>query len=305
MGTPLVSVLMAVYNCEKFLSQAIESILNQTFSDFEFIIIDDASTDKSRLLVRRYNDNRIRLIGNDENLRLARTLNRGLQLARGKYVARMDADDLSQPTRLERQVAFMESHPQIGVSGCWLECFGDKRQLWDYTTSPDTIRCELLFSNQLGHATAIMRREWITGKGLYYNPDFRESEDYELWSRCAQHFPLANLPEVLYLYRWHRYQASQARVHEQRYYHYHVCRRQLKRLGLTPSEEEMNIHMQISFPGAEPDKQFLAASRRWLLKIMKANLLLHYYPHGELRKVLEKRWGKICTRAGICAGPLI
>ncbi|MEN6462126.1 MAG: glycosyltransferase family 2 protein, partial [Syntrophomonas sp.] len=171
MGTPLVTVLMAVYNGEQFLKESIDSILSQTFSDFEFIIVDDASTDNSRALIDSYADPRIRVISNAHNLRLAGSLNRGLSLARGKYVARMDADDISLRQRLEKQVAFMESRPDIGVSGSWLECFGDKRQVWEYPVDPGIIRCNLLFQNQLGHATVIMRRQLMTDKRLFYNPN--------------------------------------------------------------------------------------------------------------------------------------
>ena len=177
MNTPLVSVLMAVYNGEAYLGEAIESILRQTFSFFEFIIIDDASTDNSRRLAESYRDSRIRVVSNPRNLRLAGSLNRGINLARGKYIARMDADDICHPDRLEKQVAFMEENCDVGVSGSWLYCFGDKKQLWDYPLTSGMIKSNLLFHNQLGHPTVIMRREAMLKNGLFYNPRFRASED--------------------------------------------------------------------------------------------------------------------------------
>ncbi|MEN6388950.1 MAG: glycosyltransferase family A protein [Syntrophomonas sp.] len=305
MNTPLVTVLMAVHNGEPYLKAAVKSILNQTYSNFEFIIIDDASSDNSRLQIASNYDPRIRLFCNEHNQRLAGSLNRGLKLARGKYIARMDADDISLSDRLARQVAFMEEHPNIGVCGSWLECFGDKKQVWDYATDPEFILCNLLFQNQLGHATVMMRREWMLSKGLFYNPHFRESEDYELWTRCSEHFPLANLPHVLYMYRWHGQQASQARTGEQHYYAGLVCLRQLKRIGIRPSEEEIKLHLKFSTGNTYTSYAFLNGARQWLHKIFEANLRRSYFPQRVFRKVVEYRWQKICYKAGINWGPLI
>ena len=114
---PKVTVLMPVYNCEKYLRESIESILNQTFKDFEFLIINDGSSDKSAEIVESYNDNRINFVQNEKNIGLAASLNRGLDIAKGEYIARMDADDISLPERLEKQVRFMETNPQIGICG--------------------------------------------------------------------------------------------------------------------------------------------------------------------------------------------
>lgn len=305
MRNPLVTVLMAVYNGEKYLREAIESILKQSLGFFEFIIVDDASTDNSRKLVESYRDPRIRVVINPYNLRLAVSLNRGLSMARGKYIVRMDADDISHPERLEKQVAFMENHTDIGVSGSWLNCFGDKRQLWDYPLTPGLIQCNLLFHNQLGHSTVIMRREMMLKNGLYYNPRFKETEDYELWTRCSERFHLGNLAEVLLLYRWHQNQASQARLAEQRYYHSLVCQRQLNRIGLQPSPDEMALHLKIAFREFAPGPEFVNASRQWLLKIIKANFRNSYYPKLDLGTVVEDYWRRICLSAGVGCPALI
>lgn len=305
MNTPLITVLMAVHNGEPYLRTAIDCILNQTYSNFEFIIVDDASSDNSRQQIASYRDSRIRLLSNPHNLRLAGSLNRGLQIARGKYIARMDADDICHPERLVKQVAFMEEHPDVGVCGTWLICFGDKNQIWDYATDPEIIFCNLLFQNQLGHATVMMRRECILNNRLFYNPNFRESEDYELWARCSEHFSLANLPEILYRYRWHSQQASQARMAEQYDFARLVCLRQLKKIGLRPSPEEIKIHMMFSTGIAYTSYGFINGARQWLRKIYQANLRRLYYPQLVFRKVLEQRWKKLCYRAGINCTPLI
>ena len=121
---PLVTVLMPVYNGEKYLKEAIESILNQTFKDFEFLIINDGSTDNSVKIIQSFNDLRIRLIHNESNIGLIKTLNKGLKLSNGKYIARMDCDDVSLPKRLSVQINFMEKHPEIGVCGSWVKIIG-------------------------------------------------------------------------------------------------------------------------------------------------------------------------------------
>ncbi|MEN6351585.1 MAG: glycosyltransferase family A protein [Syntrophomonas sp.] len=308
-NNPLVTVLMAVYNGESHLGAAIQSILDQTYTNFEFIIIDDASTDNSRILAESYNDPRILILSNSHNMRLAGSLNRGIIDARGKYIARMDADDISLPHRLEKQVAFMEGNPHIGVSGSWLECFGDKNQIWEYPSDPQILQCSMLFQNQMGHPSIIMRRDLMIAKSLFYDADFLEAEDYDLWIRCSRHFSLANLAEVLLLYRWHEKQASQANLAKQLYYHTRICRSQLERLGLHPSDEEMRLHMEISLLYSEVldfelDTEFLTAARLWLLKIMEANLLYPVYSQTHLCVVLENRWRNICITSGINYVPL-
>ena len=121
---PLVTVLMSVYNGEKYLERAIKSILNQTFKDFEFLIINDGSTDNSVKIIQSFNDLRLRLIHNESNIGLIKTLNKGLKLSNGKYIARMDCDDISLPKRLSIQASFMEKYPEIGVCGSWVKIIG-------------------------------------------------------------------------------------------------------------------------------------------------------------------------------------
>ncbi|MGE5390805.1 MAG: glycosyltransferase family 2 protein [Deltaproteobacteria bacterium] len=304
MDIPLVTVLMAVYNGQKYLGETIESILSQSLKDFEFIIIDDASTDKSRILAEGFHDKRIRVVSNSKNLRLAGSLNRGIHLARGKYIARMDADDISLPLRLEKQTAFMEENPEIGISGTWLECFGDLSGVWDYPTEPAMIHAGLLFQNQLGHPTVIMRREWILGHRLFYDPDFLEAEDYKLWTRCARHFPLGNLGEVLLMYRWHDSQASQAHSNIQRKYHGLVCRDELRRLGVEASEDELALHLAISFLELAPEEGSLTACRQWLHRLWLANQISNHYQPDALMNVLDNRWHKINAVLGFSYGEL-
>lgn len=205
-GIPAVTVLMGVFNGLPHLAGAIESILAQSFADFEFLIIDDASTDGSVDVIAEYarRDARVRVILNQENQGLGAVLNRGVQEARGTLVARMDADDRSVPHRLERQVAFLESHPDVDIVGSYA---------LDVTASGEPVRerrvptehsriVAVIWSCPLIHPTVMYRRDKIIRAGSYL-PTLRRRQDYDLWFRCVRDgLVFANIPEPLvhYLY---------------------------------------------------------------------------------------------------------
>jgi len=202
-NNPLVSVLMPVYNGEKYLNEAIDSILRQTYSDFEFIIVNDGSTDKTEEIILSYADERIRYVKNEENIRLIRTLNKGIDLAKGKYIARMDADDISFQNRLEVQVQFMENNPQIGLCGSFLKTIGNKIGTVRFHTDDDTIRFRLLFSTYLRHPSVMIRKEVIQNHNIMYNADYLHVEDHKMWVDISKHTKLAIIPELLIKYRVH------------------------------------------------------------------------------------------------------
>ena len=135
-----VSILMPVYNAEPYLSEAIQSMLNQTYTDFELIILDDCSTDRSADVVQTFSDTRIVYHRNDVNYGLANNLNTGIKLAKGKYIARMDGDDISLPERIERQMQFLSIHPEVDLVGCWLKLFGDRDEVWHYRAYDNFIK---------------------------------------------------------------------------------------------------------------------------------------------------------------------
>ena len=200
---PRVSVLMPAYNCAAFIAESIESILNQTFRDFEFIIINDGSTDATADVIREYasRDTRIRFIDNVKNAGIVAVLNQGMDLCRGEYVARMDADDIAAPARFMKQVAFMDAHPRCGVCGTGYQCFGCFNDTYIRPTYVGPI--DLLTGCLIGHPTAMMRRAMFNKYNLRYDPDFQFCEDYELWSRAMRHMDLCNVPEILLRYRAH------------------------------------------------------------------------------------------------------
>jgi hypothetical protein len=195
---------MSVYNGEKYLKEAVESIVSQTFRNFEFIIINDGSTDGTPAILAHYQemDTRIRVY-HQENQGLIASLNRGCQLARGKYIARMDADDVSLPERLEQQVQFLDTHLDIGILGSWTEVIeknGVSQYIVHVPTTPALIEWSLLFGCCMAHPSVIMRRDVIERLN-FYRSEAIHAEDYDLWSRASLVTHLANIPEALIRYR--------------------------------------------------------------------------------------------------------
>lgn len=208
---PLVSVLMPAYNCEAYVLEAVSSMLSQSFTDFELLVVDDGSTDSTRKLLESVHDPRLRLVSNERNIGLIGTLNRGLELATGRYVARMDADDISAPERLEKQVQFLEAHPDVQVLGTMAKLIDEQGRVFGslsgYPKDPDGVRQYLLRECCLVHPTVMFIKDAVRSAGGY-DPGARYAEDYDLWLRLSDRHTIANLPDKLVSYRMHRNQVS-------------------------------------------------------------------------------------------------
>lgn len=204
---PKVSVLMPVYNTrEEYLRPAIESILNQTFTDFEFIIINDGSTDNSPQVIQEYadKDSRIKFIDNKKNSGLIAVLNQGLDLCTGEYIARMDSDDIAYPIRFAKQLAYMEEHPECGVLGAWAQKFTTKGPGHIFTHEPRLKLLDLfIYGSHVVHPTAMIRRSVLTEHKIYYDHAYPYAEDYGMWVAIAKVSEIHNLQEILLDYRWH------------------------------------------------------------------------------------------------------
>lgn len=199
---------MPVYNVEVYLAEAIESILNQTLGDFELIILDDGSPDGSGDVAKTFTDKRIIYHRNEVNLGLANNLNVGLKMAKGKYIARMDGDDISLPKRFQTQIDFLEAHPDIDLCSCGLQMFGTEDTVWVREVDPEAVKITMMFYSPVLHATSVWRRESFEKHNLYYDQNAFPAEDYELWSRAVFHCKLVNIPQVLYRYRIHGIQVT-------------------------------------------------------------------------------------------------
>lgn len=201
--TPLLTVILPVYNCEKYVALAINSILQQSFQDFELIVINDGSTDNSWVEIQKFKDSRIRSI-NQENMGIAKSLNKGLDIAQGQFIARQDSDDLSDPDRFLLQIAFLKKNPKIDLVGTWaniLERENSCSRKLIHPTKVNDIKAFLCFDNPFVHTSVIFRKKTILGLGGYFSEAEYQPEDYDLWSRLAKNSKLANLPQILVQYR--------------------------------------------------------------------------------------------------------
>lgn len=301
MENPKVSVLMPVYNGERYLQEAIDSIINQTMPDFEFIIILDPSDDNSKNIIENYSDARIILVNNDVKQGLARSLNQGLLMARGKYVARMDADDISLPERLAKQFDYMERNPAISISGTSVKTIGSRAgMVINHTSDPEMIRAFMLFQPHLTHPSVIMRRTLIDYYNLAYDPAYAKAEDYKLWSIYSRDFPLSNLREVLLFYRLHTNNTQKLDFAEHQKFAGLVRLEELSRLGIAVTDQEFALHQALSILRFESCASFAADSWQWLNKLEKANQASHYYPEPAFSRSLQYLWfvvSKVCRIA--------
>lgn len=295
MTAPRVSVLLATHNNGAFLKAAVESVLAQSFGDFELLVVDDGSTDDTSRLLQELanNDNRIRLFRNERNRGLIASLNTLLDNARGELIARMDGDDIALPQRLARQVQVMDSDRQLAACGSWMRTLGELRsRVIRYPVTNSEIRATMLFQNPFSHPTMMFRRECFS-TGLRYRDKALHAEDYDLYARLPLDCRLANLPEVLYLYRKHPGQVSTAAALEQWATAAMVRREYLQRTGISASEEELEIHGRVRLPAPAESRGEVEALERWLIRVasLRAN-----DPH--LQEAVGRQWFFIAVRSG-------
>jgi hypothetical protein len=207
-SAPTVTVLMPAHNAERFVAEAVASILAQSWTDFELVVVDDGSTDRTRAIVDAFADPRIRVVVNAECEGLPRALNRGLAAARGALVARQDADDVAHPHRLATQIAFLDAHPDVALVGAQVRVMDDRGRLtrapgWWRATSDAGARFQAMFETPCIHTTVVFRRAIVWDELDGYDPRFPTGEDYDLWSRIMTRHAVRNLPETLVDYRYH------------------------------------------------------------------------------------------------------
>ena len=204
MDEPVVSVLMSVYNARPDeLRQSIESILNQTYGDFEFIIINDGSTNETEDVILSYKDKRIRYVKNETNLKIIASLNKGLKLCRGKYIARLDADDYSAPLRLEHQVKYMEEHPNVGGLGTFFKRLHTGEEI-ELPTEPEDVKLLSRYVRGcISNPSGMIRRSVLVDNNLEYDKNCLHAEDFKLWADLTYYCDLAVIPEVLTFIRCH------------------------------------------------------------------------------------------------------
>lgn len=298
--SPKVTVLMPVYNGAPFLQATIKSILAQTFSDFEFLIIDDGSTDATVTIIESFSDKRIRLLRNSERLRLSGALNRGLDEASGIYVARMDADDLAVPFRLEKQVHLLDNHPEVGLCGGWICKFGNvKKEICRFPESEEQFRVYTLFDCPCAHPTVMMRKELFDKHNLRYDGWYYPTEDYELWSRAIELFSCVNIPEVLLNYRVHDSSMTCSDWSEMDSKAAAIAGTQLSKMGLNLTDEEILFHRNIcrgtSYRSSDIDG--VLQGEKWLKYLLEKNRVKSRYNESVFLEAISLIWFRLCMAA--------
>ena len=221
---PKISVILSVYNGEKYLREAIESVLNQTFTDFEFIIVNDGSTDNSLEIIQSYDDERIKIINNEKNIGLTKSLNKALKQAKGEYIARQDADDVSLPNRFEEQVRYFEGHPEVVLLGTSVYLIDENEKIVGkrIVLAKPSIK-DLFKENHFNHGSVMFKKEIVNQLGGY-NELIRYSQDYELWLRITKYYDVRNLTQILYKLRSHDANIRLTNWEESTLYHFLVLR---------------------------------------------------------------------------------
>ena len=297
-----VTVLMPVYNGEAFLREAIESILHQTFTDFEFLIINDGSTDRSEEIIKSYSDPRIVYNTNETNIKLIATLNKGLALAQGKYIVRMDADDISMPQRIEKQVAFMEAHTEVVACGTWAQSFGVENTLIKYEAGHNDIMFKMLYQCHLVHPTIIMRAREVQSFTPQFDPNYAHAEDYDFFVRLGYKFQLANLQEMLLKYRSHTNSVSKEYRSVQLHNSNTIRHNQFNRLGYPAKLQEL-----IDFETLNHHDYTQVRSSPEEIKVLfegmvEANRKSHVFVQEFLEKKLSYLWFHYCYKV---SGPKV
>lgn len=294
----LVSIIMSNYNTpEEYLRVAIESVLNQTYTNFEFIIIDDCSTDDSPEIINSYNDERIIVLRNEQNLGITKSLNRGLAIAKGEFVARMDADDVCFPERLEKQYAYMKKNPQVIVCGCGVELIGNWEKKYSNKVicreipERDLHRIYLLFGNHVNivHPTAMFRHSALISNEIKYDNRYTYAQDFRMWVECSKYGECRNLNEVLLNYRVHSNAVTVSKKEQQKDCAKRIMEEQLSWLGLTLPDNWENIHWGL----LKERKPYDTECKKWIKRIIEKNKIHRVYNQRILKKLLFEKWAEI------------
>lgn len=297
----LVSVIMSNYNTSRlYIREAINSILTQTYSHFELIIIEDASTNNSDLEIECYKDPRIRVYQNEKNMGLAASLNRAIHHSRGEFIARMDTDDICLPLRFEHQVKYLQEHPDVIVCGSLVEKLieTDNKQTTteisrnDFPKTRDEYLIYLLFGNSptIEHPSAMFNNRLLRKYQIKYHPKYRFAQDYRMWVSCAQRAKCAVIPEVLLKLRRHRDAVTVAKRDRQIEYSYQIIQTQLDRLHLTLPEEIRPYHLKL-LTGRKP---YDLRIKSWIKQLIAANKQYKVYRQRKFKQMLWFGWVRIC-----------
>jgi glycosyltransferase involved in cell wall biosynthesis len=287
LNIPLVSILMPARNAAATLSEALDSLLNQTLEDFEIVLVDDGSTDSTAKIALSYQDKRIHVI-RQRPAGIAPALNKGLSYCHGVFVARADADDISEPYRLKIQTDALQANPDLAGVSSNLRLFGAKKGQWEYPHDSEEIKASMIFNSSLAHPAILLRKSFLK-KG--YPLNYPHAEDYALWSRLILSGAcFSSIPKALVCYRVHPDQVTKLKNPQHLRSADKVRRNWLSELGISPSHEEMDLHC-----GRGQGDIFLDKIEVWLLRLEEANRSKRLFDLRAFSNVLGERWLSLCV----------
>lgn len=305
-----ISIVMPVYNCEDYLTEAIESMLSQTFSNFEFIIVCEYGTnEKSMEIVTKYasQDSRIIIIKNKTRLGISASINEGIKIANGKYIARMDSDDISARRRLEIQKLYMDTYSDIGLCGIRHRVIGDPNWIVDYSANPEYLKCDLLFMSPLRHPSIMIRKSVIDQYGLWYDTNLEGVEDYELYIRASKYINLSNiLEDDLFYHR--RSDKNLSLIYRERDNEIQTNLLKImykEQLGLNLSDKDIRRLSVVTFLIGCSKEQYISELKKLndlLLLIKRENDKKNVYDTECLENAFHHRWMRALAKLKVMCG---
>lgn len=304
MNQPLVSILMPCYNVEQYVEEAMISILSQTYQNLEVVAINDCSTDNTLEILERMSqaDQRIRVINNEVNLKLIKTLNKGIAICRGDYIARMDSDDIALPLRIEKEVSFLEKNKDYDIVSTLFYAFhSDKPSRRYFHHSPlldSELRAFMLFKSGICHPAVMIRKRVFSELGLSFGEEYLHVEDYALWSQALYKTKLANIGEPLLLYRVHKNQVSSLYEDIQTENKKKVFKIHCDHLGLPSDDEFMDVYASVAeaVPN-RPSFEYLDRCEAFMLSLLKLNETKAFCDSEYLRYLLSVHWLRLCANS--------
>ena len=296
---PVLSIILPVFNREKYIRDTLKSLIKQSFTDFELIIIDNASTDNTVSIISEFNDNRICLIKNTENMGIPYARNQGLKIAEGNFIAPFDSDDIALPDKFKKQIDFLQNNPDYGMIGTWVKLIDENgnsiNKHWKLKSKPDRIPAKLLFRNFFAQPSVVIRKEAIPLQG--YHTSFNIGEDYMMWIEISDKYKTYNIPEYLVLCRIHNSNSSSENKQKLLEYDYKIYLFLFNRLQIEINENNFKLIENIKNNLKISSINLLIEIELFLLTILKKNLSLNIYNHKQLKKEVLNRWFKVCFKA--------
>jgi len=296
-ANPEISILMPAYNAALYIKDAIESILNQNFKNYNLIILNDGSTDQTEQIIGEFKDPRIIYLKNENNMGLSFSRNKLIKSANGKYIAWMDADDISHPDRLTKEYKYLEKHPHVALVSSWVQIIDSNgkptgKSIRSFIPS-DYLSPLFLFVNYVAQSSVLIRKSILDT--FSYNDNFPPVEDYQLWTQIAYKHSLHILPEFLVWYRVHANNMSSQQRDRAKNGILLNYKEQLHHLGITPTEKQLEFHYQIAFsPESLQKEDELKEVATWFQILETANKISNIYTLKSLEYILKDRWIKVC-----------